>query len=56
MLGTTAPPRHHAITPSFCALHMVLQFVFVADIISTLVIAQRARQVHQVPLVRILAG
>jgi hypothetical protein len=48
--------RHRAITPRFCALHMVLQFVFVADIISTLVIAQRARQVLRAPLVRTAAG
>ena len=48
--------RHRAITPRFCALHMVLQFVFVADIISTLVIAQRARQVLRAPLVRTVVG
>ncbi|MGW6282087.1 hypothetical protein [Kribbella sp. NPDC055071] len=37
--------RRHVISPRFCALHIVLQFIFVADIISTLVVAHRARKV-----------
>lgn len=36
--------RHRAITPRFCALHAVLHLIFVADIISTLVVTHRARQ------------
>jgi hypothetical protein len=41
--------RHRLITPRFCAVHMILQFVFVADIISTLVVARRARQALRLP-------
>jgi hypothetical protein len=37
--------RHRAISPRFCAVHLILQFVFVADIISTLVIAHRTQQI-----------
>jgi hypothetical protein len=33
--------RRRAITPGACVLHMLLQFVFVADIISTLIITRR---------------
>ncbi|MER7246347.1 hypothetical protein [Kribbella sp. NPDC000426] len=41
--------RHRAITPRFCALHAVLHLVFVADIVSTLVVAHRARQLMAAP-------
>jgi hypothetical protein len=37
--------RHRLIRPGFFAVHVILQFVFVADIISTLVVVRRARQV-----------
>lgn len=37
--------RRRVISPRFCALHIVLQFIFVADIVSTLGVAHRARKV-----------
>jgi hypothetical protein len=36
--------RQRAVTPAFCILHTLLQFVFVADIISTLALTHRSRQ------------
>ncbi|MEV5960976.1 hypothetical protein AB0L70_04385 [Kribbella sp. NPDC051952] len=42
--------RHRAISPRFCALHVILQFIFVADIISTLIVAHRALQIMAGPV------
>ncbi len=39
--------RHRLVSPRYCTVHMILQFVFVADIISTLVVVRRARRVLQ---------
>ncbi|MFF0338874.1 hypothetical protein [Kribbella sp. NPDC004875] len=39
--------RRRAITPRFCALHTVLQLIFITDIISTLAIAHRAKQLNR---------
>lgn len=36
--------RQRRISPRYCALHVVLHFVFVADIISALVVSHRARR------------
>ncbi|WP_157979732.1 hypothetical protein [Kribbella monticola] len=38
--------RHRAISPRFFAIHLILQLVFVTDIISTLVIAHRVHQLQ----------
>ncbi|TDD57917.1 hypothetical protein E1263_21325 [Kribbella antibiotica] len=35
--------RQRLISPRYCTMHVLLHFVFVADIISTLVVARRAR-------------
>lgn len=37
--------RQRLITPRFCAIHVLLHLIFVADIISALVVSRRARQV-----------
>jgi hypothetical protein len=41
--------RRRALTPGACALHTVLQLLFLTDIISTLVVTQQARQLSALP-------
>lgn len=44
--------RHRAVSPRFFAIHLILQLVFVTDIISTLVIARRAHHLQSTPIRR----